>query len=107
MIPRPEGPTLTCLMASFHVTAIACAPAGYPGSATGWENAIVPDSAFVVELPAGSCHNPTSGVTSLPCRRSGTPRLRRHPVVPERTDAQAPLRTDIEECGEGAESGVP
>lgn len=26
----------------------------YPGSATGWENTTVPDSAFVVELPAGS-----------------------------------------------------
>jgi protein MpaA len=26
----------------------------YPGSATGWENTVVPDSAFVVELPAGS-----------------------------------------------------
>lgn len=26
----------------------------YPGSATGWENTVVPDSAFVVELPAGA-----------------------------------------------------
>lgn len=26
----------------------------YPGSAVGWENTVVPDSAFVVELPAGS-----------------------------------------------------
>jgi protein MpaA len=26
----------------------------YPGSATGWESAIVPNSAFVVELPAGA-----------------------------------------------------
>jgi protein MpaA len=31
----------------------------YPGSATGWENTTVPDSAFVVELPAGSL-SPTS-----------------------------------------------
>ena len=30
----------------------------YPGSATGWENTVVPDSAFVVELPAGSLSPP-------------------------------------------------
>lgn len=30
----------------------------YPGSATGWENTVVADSAFVVELPAGSLSVP-------------------------------------------------
>jgi protein MpaA len=30
----------------------------YPGSATGWENTVVPDSAFVVELPAGALSAP-------------------------------------------------
>ncbi|WP_433187158.1 M14 family zinc carboxypeptidase [Actinoallomurus sp. CA-150999] len=30
----------------------------YPGSVTGWENTVVPDSAFVVELPAGALSAP-------------------------------------------------
>ncbi|GAA4629698.1 hypothetical protein GCM10023196_052090 [Actinoallomurus vinaceus] len=30
----------------------------YPGSAVGWENTVVPDSAFVVELPAGALSAP-------------------------------------------------
>jgi murein peptide amidase A len=30
----------------------------YPGSVTGWENTVVPDSAFVVELPVGALSAP-------------------------------------------------
>ncbi|MEV0400176.1 M14 family zinc carboxypeptidase [Actinoallomurus sp. NPDC050550] len=30
----------------------------YPGSVVGWENTVVPDSAFVVELPAGALSAP-------------------------------------------------
>ncbi|MEV5752202.1 M14 family zinc carboxypeptidase [Actinoallomurus sp. NPDC052308] len=58
VVDTSEGPKAVARRFAREVGLPARPLTDYPGSATGWENTVVPHSAFVVELPAGEAPAP-------------------------------------------------